>query len=299
LILLEICLSISKNDILRNEYLLQMNTFKLFPLVLAVFFAVFQNITLANEEINIEETRERNFEIEEKDVFLQMLETEQEERRMLERKLEEVEQQLNDYKSTESERELRLSEYVVNHSDYLLSWFLAILAIVGVVAGILGFRTKRDIEKAGEKMAQEAIQKIEGKYEQRFQKIEDEVKESAEDADIAIRQTVAQSYVRQGEKERAIDEYEDLENKYPTNPSVQFLKGNTFDELKKHEEAIACFDKAIELDPKDASAYINKGVALGNLKKYEEAIACYDKAIGLDQKNVNAYINKGNALDES
>jgi uncharacterized membrane protein YciS (DUF1049 family) len=149
LILLEICLSISKNDILRNEYLLQMNTFKLFPLVLAVFFAVFQNITLANEEINIEETRERNFEIEEKDVFLQMLETEQEERRMLERKLEEVEQQLNDYKSTESERELRLSEYVVNHSDYLLSWFLAILAIVGVVAGILGFRTKRDIEKAG------------------------------------------------------------------------------------------------------------------------------------------------------
>jgi hypothetical protein len=70
---------------------------------------------------------------------------------MLERKLEEVEQQLNDYKSTESERELRLSEYVVNHSDYLLSWFLAILAIVGVVAGILGFRTKRDIEKAGEK----------------------------------------------------------------------------------------------------------------------------------------------------
>jgi hypothetical protein len=33
---------------------------------------------LANEEINIEETRERNFEIEEKAVFLQMLETEQE-----------------------------------------------------------------------------------------------------------------------------------------------------------------------------------------------------------------------------
>jgi tetratricopeptide (TPR) repeat protein len=29
--------------------------------------------------------------------------------------------------------------------------------------------------------------------------------------------------------------------------------------LKKYEEAIACLDKAIELDQKDASAYVQQG----------------------------------------
>ena len=50
------------------------------------------------------------------------------------------------------------------------------------------------------------------------------------------------------------------------------------------DEAIACFRKAIELDPKFAMAHNNLGVALRDQGKLDEAIACYRKAIELDPK---------------
>ena len=52
----------------------------------------------------------------------------------------------------------------------------------------------------------------------------------------------------------------------------------------KLEEAIACFRKAIEVDPNDASAHVLLGDALRAQKKLDEAIACFRKAIELDPK---------------
>ena len=59
-------------------------------------------------------------------------------------------------------------------------------------------------------------------------------------------------------------------------------RGNAKDELKQYSEAIADYDKAIELDPNFAAAYTNRGTAKAQLKQYSEAIADYDKAIELD-----------------
>jgi tetratricopeptide (TPR) repeat protein len=49
------------------------------------------------------------------------------------------------------------------------------------------------------------------------------------------------------------------------------------------EEAIACFKKAIELDPKDAKSYTGLGTVLRDVKRDDDAaIACFKKAIELD-----------------
>ena len=64
----------------------------------------------------------------------------------------------------------------------------------------------------------------------------------------------------------------------------------------KLDEAIACYRKAIELDPKYAAAHNNLGIALKDQGKLDEAIACYRKAIELDPKYAEAYNNLGVAL---
>ncbi len=51
------------------------------------------------------------------------------------------------------------------------------------------------------------------------------------------------------------------------------------------DEAIACYKKAIELDPKLAKAHYNLGDALSGKGQVDEAIACYKKAIELDPKS--------------
>jgi tetratricopeptide (TPR) repeat protein len=56
-------------------------------------------------------------------------------------------------------------------------------------------------------------------------------------------------------------------------------KGQELHDKGKYEEAIFCYNKAIEYDPKYAYAWLNKGHTLYNLAKYEEAIKCFDKVL--------------------
>ena len=82
----------------------------------------------------------------------------------------------------------------------------------------------------------------------------------------------------------------------PNNERAWLFKGLAYNKLKKHLEAIECFDKAIELDPNYARIYNNKGNALNSLGEHRQAIECYDKAIKINPDYVNAYYNKGVAL---
>jgi tetratricopeptide (TPR) repeat protein len=74
-------------------------------------------------------------------------------------------------------------------------------------------------------------------------------------------------------------------------------KGVSLNELGRHEEAIACYDKALEIDPGDGNTWSNKGTALGALGRYQDAIACLDQALRLNPESAPAWSNKGNALD--
>ena len=77
-----------------------------------------------------------------------------------------------------------------------------------------------------------------------------------------------------------------------------FQEGYDCDERGEYQQAIDCYNKAIELDPEDADTYNNKGIALKSLGEYQQAIDCYDKAIKLKPDDLKAYYNKGDALRE-
>ncbi len=73
-------------------------------------------------------------------------------------------------------------------------------------------------------------------------------------------------------------------------------KGISYDYLKKHEEAIECYSKALDIDPKYVEAWSNKGLSLFYLGRYEEAIECYNKALELNPQLAVVWNNMGNAL---
>ncbi|MBI4972223.1 MAG: tetratricopeptide repeat protein [Candidatus Omnitrophica bacterium] len=75
-------------------------------------------------------------------------------------------------------------------------------------------------------------------------------------------------------------------------------KGSAWGKLGRYQEAITCFDKALEIDPEYVEAWHNKGSALGELGKHQEAITCFDKALEIDPEYVEAWHNKGSALGE-
>lgn len=65
---------------------------------------------------------------------------------------------------------------------------------------------------------------------------------------------------------------------------------------KNPQDALAAFDKAIELAPAQAASHNNRGIMLSALKRYAEAAESFNKAIDLDPAYAGAYNNLGVAL---
>ena len=72
------------------------------------------------------------------------------------------------------------------------------------------------------------------------------------------------------------------------------VRGDVKSNMGDHKDAIADYDRAIELNPQDAIAYNSRGTAKDNMGNYEDAIADYDRAIEFDPKYAMAYGNRGN-----
>lgn len=47
----------------------------------------------------------------------------------------------------------------------------------------------------------------------------------------------------------------------------------------KYEESIECFDKIISINPDSMIAFGYKGLALQKLRRHQEAIQCYEKVL--------------------
>jgi tetratricopeptide (TPR) repeat protein len=52
-------------------------------------------------------------------------------------------------------------------------------------------------------------------------------------------------------------------------------------EWKRFEEALTCFDKAIEFNLGDHKAWYNRGVTLGHLGRESEELASLDTALSI------------------
>ena len=75
-----------------------------------------------------------------------------------------------------------------------------------------------------------------------------------------------------------------------------FEEGKKLFTEEKYQEAIVCYNKAIELNPNDENAWCFKGKCLSDMQRYEEAIVCYNKAIELNPNYEYTWCFKGNCL---
>src|SRR5207249_1446209 len=59
-------------------------------------------------------------------------------------------------------------------------------------------------------------------------------------------------------------------------------KGVSLSHLRRHAEALTCYDYALGLNTQLKEVWNNKGLALRALGRHTEALACYDQALTLD-----------------
>jgi len=80
-------------------------------------------------------------------------------------------------------------------------------------------------------------------------------------------------------------------------PPSEFMlllgKGQALLNLGKAQDALVCFEEAINLEPQNAEAFVKKGLALERLQRMEQAIESYDQALAVDGTSTLAYLYKG------
>jgi tetratricopeptide (TPR) repeat protein len=65
-------------------------------------------------------------------------------------------------------------------------------------------------------------------------------------------------------------------------------KGNDLMEDCKFEESLSYFDQALLLQPNNPDLLNKKGVALRSLGRYDEAIECFNRSLQLDPRDLDS-----------
>ncbi len=76
-----------------------------------------------------------------------------------------------------------------------------------------------------------------------------------------------------------------------------FARGLASKDAGQLEEACACYDRVLSLQPNRVEAWVNKGVVLRHLGQIEQSMICCDRALKLRPDDANAWSNKGNLLE--
>ncbi|BAY39780.1 serine/threonine kinase [Nostoc sp. NIES-2111] len=86
-------------------------------------------------------------------------------------------------------------------------------------------------------------------------------------------------------------------NSINSNNATDLAKqGNTLFELQRYKDALASYQKAVNIRPDYAQGWQGQGKALFRLKQYKEALTAYDKAIQLQPDYLEAWSGRGLTL---
>ncbi|MEC4986744.1 MAG: tetratricopeptide repeat protein [Oscillatoria sp. PMC 1068.18] len=96
-------------------------------------------------------------------------------------------------------------------------------------------------------------------------------------------------------------------NQNPTTPKQElqnpnrahlnfFEQGQQLASESKYEEAIASYDRHLEMQPEDHTAWVLRGAALTHLDRYQEALISFEEALKVEPEDNLAMLFRGMAL---
>jgi tetratricopeptide (TPR) repeat protein len=105
-------------------------------------------------------------------------------------------------------------------------------------------------------------------------------------------------YRRQGKWDEAIAEFNKAIEINPRYAKLYDSRGYVYFVMSDFDNAISDSSKAIEINPNYANAYATRAGAYYFLLQYDEAISDNTRAIELDPMDATNYINRGNVYDD-
>ncbi len=189
-----------------------------------------------------------------------------------------------------------------------INWALIAIALIAVLVGAFIYFHNKGLNDAKEEIGKADIALLQGNEDEAlklYEKVADEFSNKV--GDRAHLNAAIQLY-QKGEYDKAIKHLEDYDPQGTLiGPASQSLLGDCYVNLKKYDQAMSAFDKAISLSEDNElftpAFMMKKATLLHEQKKYADEAAIYqtikDKYIAYCQQtglNVDKYIERANAL---
>jgi tetratricopeptide (TPR) repeat protein len=101
---------------------------------------------------------------------------------------------------------------------------------------------------------------------------------------------------QKGQVDDAIAQYQKAVEIYPNYVAAHYNLGNALLQKGQLDTALAQYEKAVEIDPNDAAAHINLGNAFFQKQQLDKAVAQFQKAVEINPNDAEVQYNLGNAL---
>lgn len=101
--------------------------------------------------------------------------------------------------------------------------------------------------------------------------------------------------LKQGRLDEAIAEFQRAVEIDPTYAAAHFNLAYAFERRERFDEAIGQYRKALELEPGNLLGHNNLGVLYDKQGKYDEAVAAFEQALRVDPANATVQKNLENA----
>ncbi len=108
---------------------------------------------------------------------------------------------------------------------------------------------------------------------------------------LAAHEFLGKALVLDGKLEQGAEELEECARMSPHYVAVRLELGDTYRQLGRHDQSIACYREALALDAKSAEAHRGLGLTYFARDQYEEAEYHYLKALEIDPQCVAALVN--------
>lgn len=144
---------------------------------------------------------------------------------------------------------------------------------------------KMDLEE--EKLKKEAEKLANEKHKKRTVKFNEFTTTAEASFEAQHENIIANEYFKAGEYENAVEHYTNSIAYFPSATSFA-NRATTFLSMKKYEDAISDYVKALKYEPNNPEYILQLGKCYSMLRKWSEALACAETAIKLDPNNKGA-----------
>lgn len=213
-------------------------------------------------------------------------------------KLKSQKEELNDKIEYIDAKRKEINELIDQRvSDFFrnLSIFIGFCTIIFVVLSLLGYKELKDIlnkkiedyfEKKAEKSIDHLIEEKSQAIDKRFLQIDKMVLEKGNEIDKRIHKL--DQLVEDKSKELGSEIDEVKQTAKLSKATVLILQGNEFANKHQYNEAIDCYNEALEINPSSIYAYLFRGFTYANISEYANAKKDYLKVFEFEPDNILA-----------